>query len=66
MSVLGLPSRLLGAAVVGFATILLPKTRPDDHWSTTPKVEVVSESERIGSTAPGRRRREGSPPYGQT
>jgi hypothetical protein len=40
-----LARRLSGAVLLGFATVLLPKTRPDDHWSTTPKVQMCEETD---------------------
>ena len=36
---------VLGAVVVGVATLFKPKVKPDDHWSTSPKVQVLTESE---------------------
>lgn len=44
---------VLGAVVVGVATLFKPKVRPDDHWSTSPKVQVVTDAE--SETAGGRR-----------
>jgi hypothetical protein len=43
---------VLGAVVIGVATLFKPKVKPDDHWSTTPKVQVVTdrESEAAGGT----------------
>jgi hypothetical protein len=35
--------RLAGAVVIGVAAILVPKTRPKDHWSTTPTVDTRTE-----------------------
>ena len=35
---------LLGAVVLGVATLFQPKVRPDDHWSTSPTVDVVDET----------------------
>jgi len=34
---------LFGAVLLGVGAIFLPKHRPDDHWSTTPKVHVLTE-----------------------
>jgi hypothetical protein len=47
---------LFGAVMMGVGTLFQPKTRPDDHWSKSPKVEVVSESEQTPSGPPPRRR----------
>jgi len=43
---------VLGAVVVGVATLFKPKVKPDDHWSTSPTVHVVvdAESEAAGGT----------------
>jgi len=43
---------VLGAVVVGVATLFKPKVKPDDHWSTSPKVQVMTdaESEAAGGT----------------
>lgn len=32
---------MVGAGMLGVGAILLNKTRADDHWSTSPKVEIV-------------------------
>jgi hypothetical protein len=45
---------IAGAAVLGVATIFQAKARPDDHWSTSPTVQVVEERETAASG--GRRR----------
>ena len=45
---------VLGAVVLGVATLFQPKVRPDDHWSTSPKVVVLAEA---SSQAAGQRRR---------
>ena len=37
--------RVLGAVVVGVAALFKPKVKPDDHWSTSPKVQVVVDAE---------------------
>ena len=44
---------VLGALMVGVATLFKPKVKPDDHWSTTPKVQVETdaESEAAGGTS---------------
>ncbi|MCB1014468.1 MAG: hypothetical protein KDB10_05055 [Acidimicrobiales bacterium] len=47
---------LLGAVVLGVATLFQPKHRPDDHWSASPKIQVLRES---GSESSG-----GPPPTG--
>ena len=36
---------VLGAVVVGVATLFKPKVKPDDHWSTSPKVQVMVDAE---------------------
>ena len=43
--VLRIAALVLGAIVVGVATLFKPKVRPEDHWSTTPKVHVVTDAE---------------------
>jgi hypothetical protein len=48
---------LLGAVMMGVGTLFQPKVRPDDHWSKSPKVEVVSESSQAASGPPRRPRR---------
>lgn len=48
---------LAGAVVLGVATIFVPKARPDDHWSTSPKFELHEESASEASGPPRRRRR---------
>jgi hypothetical protein len=55
--VLRLIGSLLGAVMLGIGTLFQPKTRPEDHWSKSPKVEVLGESEDVSSA--GRRRRRG-------
>ncbi len=35
--------RVLGATMLGVGAIFQPKARVDDHWSTSPKVVMVSE-----------------------
>jgi hypothetical protein len=40
-----LASALCGAIFLGAATVLLPKARADDHWSVSPKIEIVVEVE---------------------
>jgi hypothetical protein len=45
---------VLGAVVLGMATLFQPKARPDDHWSTSPKVVVLEET---AAQANGGRRR---------
>jgi hypothetical protein len=34
-------AQLLGAVLLGVATIFLPKTQPDQHWSEPPVIELV-------------------------
>lgn len=41
---------VLGAVMVGVATLFKPKVKPDDDWSTPPTTQVESES---GSEAAG-------------
>ena len=36
---------VLGAVMVGVATLFKPKVKPDDHWSTPPTMQIESESE---------------------
>ncbi|HEX7134409.1 MAG TPA: hypothetical protein VF228_17680 [Iamia sp.] len=48
---------LAGAIMLGVATIFVPKARPDDHWSTSPRAEVHEESASEASGPPRRRRR---------
>jgi hypothetical protein len=49
---------LLGAVLVAFGAIFQPKARPEDHWSTRPGIELVTEFEADeASGAAGRRRR---------
>jgi hypothetical protein len=38
-----LGKRLLGALVIGLATVLLPKAQPDQHWSEPPVIDVVAD-----------------------
>jgi hypothetical protein len=38
--------------MLGVGTIFQPKARPDDHWSTSPKVAVVDEADQGGAGAP--------------
>jgi hypothetical protein len=45
---------VLGAVVLGVATLFQPKVRPDDHWSTSPKIVVLDEA---SAHANGARRR---------
>ena len=45
---------VLGAVVLGVATLFQPKVRPDDHWSTSPKVVILDEA---SAQANGARRR---------
>jgi hypothetical protein len=48
---------LLGAVLLAFGAIFEPKARPDDHWSTSPRVEVVEEaSAEVAGALPRRRR----------
>ena len=35
---------VVGAVMVGIATLFKPKVKPDDHWSTPPTMQVESES----------------------
>jgi hypothetical protein len=57
--VLRLIGSLLGAVMLGIGTLFQPKTRPDDHWSKSPKVEVLAEGEAVSPSR--RRRRRGRP-----
>lgn len=47
---------LLGGVVLGVAAVVLPKARPDDHWSTSPKVQMVEEASSESSGGPPVRR----------
>jgi hypothetical protein len=47
---------LLGAVLLAFGAIFEPKARPDDHWSTSPRVEVVEETATEAAGGPPRRR----------
>lgn len=49
-----LVSRIAGAALLGAATILIPKADPTQHWATPVDVVVVVESEQAPD--PGRPR----------
>ena len=40
---------LCGAVVLGVATILVPKAKPDDHWSASPVVQVDEASAEAGA-----------------
>jgi len=40
-----LVGRLLGAVLLGFGTVFQPKPRPEDHWSSSPKIVLVIEAE---------------------
>jgi hypothetical protein len=42
--------RLLGAVVLGVATILLVKREPDQHWSEPPIITMVEDHDRAGSS----------------
>jgi hypothetical protein len=42
--VLALARDVSGAVLLAFGAIFEPKARPDDHWSTSPRVEVVEEA----------------------
>jgi hypothetical protein len=46
---------LVGAVLVAFGTIFQPKARPEDHWSSRPGIELVTEFE--ADEASGARRR---------
>lgn len=48
---------LLGAVLLAFGAIFEPKARPDDHWSTSPRVEVFEDTSGHVAGAPPRRRR---------
>ena len=37
--------QLLGAVLLGVGAIFQPKTDPTEHWSSTPKVELVAPDE---------------------
>lgn len=54
---LHLAKRLAGAVALGVGSIFQPKPRPEDHWSSSPRVQVVSEAEADDS---------GDPPDGST
>ena len=43
---------MLRATMLGVGTILQPKVRSDDHWSTSPIVEIVYEAEDESSGDP--------------
>jgi hypothetical protein len=40
------------AVLLGFGTILQPKTNPEDHWSVSPKIVIVEESQAEDPGAP--------------
>jgi hypothetical protein len=46
--------RLLGAVVLGVATILLVKREPDQHWSDPPSITMVEDHDQAA--------RSGAPP----
>lgn len=52
------PKRLASAiprgVMLGFGTLFQPRSSADDHWSVTPKVQVVEEAEDADSGAPPR------------
>ncbi|MCI0689694.1 MAG: hypothetical protein L0Y54_21030, partial [Sporichthyaceae bacterium] len=52
----GLVRRLLGAVMLGVATLLIPKVEPDQHWSDPP---VIRDS-------PSRDQARPEPPTGMT
>jgi hypothetical protein len=41
---------VLGAVMVGVATLFKPKVKPDDHWSTPPTMPFESESSAEGAS----------------
>jgi hypothetical protein len=43
---------IFGATALGVGTIFQPKARLDDHWSTSPKVLMVSEIRSASSGGP--------------
>lgn len=43
---------VVGAAMLGVGTILQPKARLDDHWSTSPKVVLVEEGQHVDAGGP--------------
>jgi hypothetical protein len=43
-----LASRIAGAALLGAATILVPKADPNEHWATPVEVVVTVEAEPAG------------------
>lgn len=55
-------SRLFGAVLLGVGTIFQPKTRSDDHWSTSPKVQAEADDESEARGGPDQDRRPGSGP----
>lgn len=60
---------LAGAVLLGVGAIFQPKPRPDDHWSTRPKLELVAESPDVSPgarQARGRHRHHRRPPQGRT
>lgn len=60
--VASLLSRLFGAVLLGVGAIFQPKARPDDHWSTSPKVQAEADDESEASGGPAQDRRPGSGP----
>ncbi len=50
---------VVGAVLLGVGAILQPKSRPDDHWSKSPKVEIHSEAGGQESGDPPRGRNRG-------
>ncbi|MDE3081888.1 MAG: hypothetical protein KGJ39_00550 [Acidobacteriota bacterium] len=36
-------TRVVGSAMLGVATVVLAKSHPDDHWSTSPKVSIQAD-----------------------
>lgn len=43
---------VLGALLLGVATVMAPKVRPDDHWSDSPRVVIVVETEADANAEP--------------
>ncbi len=43
---------VLGTAMLGIGAIFQPKVKADDHWSTSPKIVLVNELRREGSSTP--------------
>jgi hypothetical protein len=37
--------RLLGAVLLGFATLFERKVRPEDHWATSPVADVAEDEQ---------------------